>query len=733
MQNSYSANRKKILGIALLLIFICIGLLYTTNAVKAQDVSFMETLQNFGGGANCNIEWFGVKNAIAGLIDLVVIGPKITAYFASELASSVIGYVLEQPITTGEGFSAAFMAGWRSTRDLGNMLIVLGFVIIGLATALRIKEYEAKKALLPLIISALLINFSGLICGIIIDASNLVMNGLMGTGATPAHMGKNFFTNITKMEAGVKCPAYDQGLGQYAAVDFGFAVMYLLIAITFLYLAIMMAARYGILGILFVFSPLAFVFWSFPFPKAKDLWNKWWSNFLKYAFVGVGICFFLNLAGQMVQAMKILTSTSFMDILMHMLIVNAVIVVGIYISLKSSGALSAAVMGAVLATGGFIAGAVSKGTGLTKLAQKGADRATALGEKYMPKLVKPGTLDARKANRLTEPTKRLENIQDNQQLAKIAESRAVSPREMADKAAAAQILAKRGKFDAISADKRDAVAAHAVAMGVSKDTFTKAQPGIETARGQTEQQAAAYQKEQAEKQAIAYQKQHGGSIEDARNAIRIQQQQDLGADATLYQQQHGGSYSSARRAVIEQRARGVRTAVRQQQTINDALGISPVSDRDARNKILDDYRKKLAGTGLSNRAIAQKVEQRGASLDTERGARLIAAKRREMSEEAVQKAMGKLDVAGIRNAPKEVLSHPDFIKNIGAQRLDRAIQEMPQEKINELKKHTDMTSKEGAALHKYMADLETKSNAGDQKAYEEWKDLVDKMQVIEGS
>src|SRR5581483_9356548 len=59
-----------------------------------------------------------------------------------------------------------FLSGWVTTRNFANMLIVLAIIGIAVATILRFKEYEAKKLLLPIVVMALLINFSNVFCGI---------------------------------------------------------------------------------------------------------------------------------------------------------------------------------------------------------------------------------------------------------------------------------------------------------------------------------------------------------------------------------------------------------------------------------------------------------------------------------------------------------------------------------------------------------------------------------------
>ena len=56
------------------------------------------------------------------------------------------------------------------------MILVLILIYIALATILRLAGYETKKLLVTFVIVALLVNFAPVICGLVVDASNIVMN-----------------------------------------------------------------------------------------------------------------------------------------------------------------------------------------------------------------------------------------------------------------------------------------------------------------------------------------------------------------------------------------------------------------------------------------------------------------------------------------------------------------------------------------------------------------------------
>lgn len=190
--------------------------------------------------------------------------------------------------------------GWAICRDLANMLVVLGFVVVGIATALRLKDYEAQKTLVPLIIVAILINFSTLICGIIIDGTNITMDYFMGKSG-PAGL-------TTPLRAAVQNPQLAQELQQLQKSS---SNMDLLVSksLSLTALASICAMIFCLYGVLFVFrqvalmclvvlSPLAFVCYVFGF--TKSVFSKWWDQFFNWSLIGIPAAFFIYLGGHII-------------------------------------------------------------------------------------------------------------------------------------------------------------------------------------------------------------------------------------------------------------------------------------------------------------------------------------------------------------------------------------------------------------------------------------------------
>ncbi|PIW92437.1 MAG: hypothetical protein COZ88_02405, partial [Candidatus Nealsonbacteria bacterium CG_4_8_14_3_um_filter_34_13] len=154
--------------------------------------------------------------------------------------------------------------GLGITQGFANIIIVLALLAIGLGTALRIGGYEAKKALPVLILVALLINFIPLICGLIIDATNIVMDFFIGGGLSAGQVlvnqlkaqGQSFVTlwenigSITEL------------LGVGLLLRTVFLIIFNLMAmVIFLLFSVLFAMRYVALWILVIIAPLAFVFY----------------------------------------------------------------------------------------------------------------------------------------------------------------------------------------------------------------------------------------------------------------------------------------------------------------------------------------------------------------------------------------------------------------------------------------------------------------------------------------
>lgn len=190
--------------------------------------------------------------------------------------------------------------GWTLARDIMNMFFVIALAFVGLATALEKEEYKIQRLLPRLLFFALLVNFSPVICGVIIDASNILMNyftGLFTVGEEISILGE-----LEDLSEEMRGGLLSKGACWFnPQQEFKENFRLLLIAffngwtgVIFILFSILFMARYVVLWTLVILAPVAFA--ARIFPKTRDFWEQWWNNFLQWCFIGVTGAFIVFLA-----------------------------------------------------------------------------------------------------------------------------------------------------------------------------------------------------------------------------------------------------------------------------------------------------------------------------------------------------------------------------------------------------------------------------------------------------
>ena len=298
-----------------------------------------------------------------------------SATYGQTVPGCVGGYTIGSSYThidPGQSdYNVAVAAGWPMARDLANMLIVLGFVIIGIATALRIREYEAKKLLAPLIIVALLVNFSLLICGLFIDGSNIVTKYFLAGGG----FGPSFLKTLA-----TQANLYSSGLGQdptnplnVLGQVIGLIFYNIMATIIFFLYFFLFIFRYMALWILVILSPLAFVCYVFPF--TKKFWGMWWENFFQWCIIGIPGGFFLWLADQTLsRSLPAAGNTNIINPAVYF-VPGLLLIIGFMFALKASA------MGASMAISALKKG--GKATGMAALQLSGRTQAGQKSQEWL--------------------------------------------------------------------------------------------------------------------------------------------------------------------------------------------------------------------------------------------------------------------------------------------------------------------------------------------------------------
>jgi len=245
-------------------------------------------------------------NIISILLQVTLIVSNLVVGIAGFLLNWVLSpYFTSLPYTHG----GIVDVGWPIVRDFINMFFIIALVIIGLATALKIEEYQAHKTLPLLIIIAVLINFTPVICGLIIDASNIVMNFFLEY-VTGFKMMGNFFAQQGGMLSSLfSTHFFDLSnaanvLGKtIAMIAFDWIA-----ALIFIMYAGLFIMRYIMIWVLVIVSPIAFFSRIFSGSQKyifKSIlgWDEWWKQFMEWSLIGIIGAFFLYLGEQLLVHM----------------------------------------------------------------------------------------------------------------------------------------------------------------------------------------------------------------------------------------------------------------------------------------------------------------------------------------------------------------------------------------------------------------------------------------------
>jgi|GEM_PF-5832135 len=368
-----------------------------------------------------------------------------------------------------------YRAAWGMVRDLANMMIVLGFVLVGIATTLRLREYEAQKTLFPLIIVAILINFSPLFCGLVIDAANILMGYFSSAGA--GDLPKFLTENLTK---GIKESTVLVGTGPEAFLAYSAVcgAAFLIAAVSFFMMSVLLSARVGVLAVLFVLSPLAL--FCIVFKGTQHVWKTWSENFIKWSFMGVACIFFVYLAGGVVAKAAVSNTLGINEVLTAVIF----LIVGFKMAIGSSAQGASAIIAGATGVAGFAAGRVLGAAGKmastakqmgsnTRLGHAVQDRMSSLRESVG--LAPAGTTAQNQDKRLGEAKKRMEALRQRDPNS----FRNIANRDKGVNGAAAMaVAAEKGDLYNLDRSKLATRMARAKGFGVDRSVFEKADPNL---------------------------------------------------------------------------------------------------------------------------------------------------------------------------------------------------------------------------------------------------------------
>ncbi|MDP2636989.1 MAG: hypothetical protein Q8P03_00010, partial [bacterium] len=231
----------------------------------------------------------------------LVIIVTLVASLASLLASAVKFFFIwfaKEAINIPVNSENPFVEqGFHISLTIVNSLFVLILVIIGLATILRFQRYQFQKLLPTFFIVALLINFSGVFVGFIVDIGNILTNVFLSRIASFETVAQQVGSLGGDLLSFVSSPGFDELFGNLVEIIAKSVILLVynaILLIVLLILLLIFVVRASILSLLAVLSPLAFA--AYILPATRGFFEQWWKQLIQWSFIGAPIAFFLYLS-----------------------------------------------------------------------------------------------------------------------------------------------------------------------------------------------------------------------------------------------------------------------------------------------------------------------------------------------------------------------------------------------------------------------------------------------------
>jgi len=199
------------------------------------------------------------------------------------------------------GNSPGVLIAWGVLRDIGNMVLLFGFIFMGIATILDLHTFSARKALPSLLIFAILMNFSLFAAEAIIDTSNALSstlyaqantdpcNGITGTvttgGQTDEDCAVNYGIAGHIMQSTGLSSIFEANSSSLTTESVTYVILALFAtvgAVVLFAAAIMLAVRLIVLSFLMVVSPIGFA--GMAIPPLRGFARDWWRRLIGESF-----------------------------------------------------------------------------------------------------------------------------------------------------------------------------------------------------------------------------------------------------------------------------------------------------------------------------------------------------------------------------------------------------------------------------------------------------------------
>lgn len=355
--------------------------------------------------------------------------------------SGLLGYITslttvhDSIIKQFDDQGSSIYKAWSTFRNIANIgfVIMLLVVVFSQVTNVGISNYNIKKILPKLIVTAILVNFSYLILGVLIDLSHIVGNGVgslirsVAVDSMDADASARAADLITKIAGMVTGVAGAAGIG--AVLLSGPAlilpvVMFIVTALISVFFGfITLTIRQAAIIMVIVLAPLMMVLYALPNTSAI---TKKYLSIVKSLLMLYPMFIFATSAGALASSVIVGTSDDPL-----MMIVGGLLNVLPYFAIPSMTSKSLAGLGAI--TGAFdkIRGGALKGAGMA---------GGAIGASEFYKNMKSNFAADKEVKRAERKLRGYDNMRKS--------NKALSSGQMRDRARAVEILNKDSKMRA---------------------------------------------------------------------------------------------------------------------------------------------------------------------------------------------------------------------------------------------------------------------------------------------
>lgn len=209
------------------------------------------------------------------------------------LEAQIIDFILS-PSNFSFTNSSIVSLGWGITRDLANMFFILILLVIAFATVLKIQSYAIKQLWWKVIVAALLINFSLVIAGFVIDFTQVLTQFFLKQITGGGSLGTITSRLASSMQIlnfyNPSAPSSIMGgVGQFGASTVAalIGIILTLIGLVITVFVFGAAAIFLIVRILYIwglliFAPVVWMLWILP--ATSGYFHMWWNKFIQWSF-----------------------------------------------------------------------------------------------------------------------------------------------------------------------------------------------------------------------------------------------------------------------------------------------------------------------------------------------------------------------------------------------------------------------------------------------------------------